>query len=56
MVARIDANISDSQRLSLTGIYTKDSIIAVNRNFKDSISTMSDDYVKPNRVSVASPS
>ena len=50
VVARIDANISDSQRLSLTGIYTKDSIIAVNRNFKDSISTMSDDYVKPNRV------
>ena len=50
LVAKIDANISDSQRLSLTGIYTKDSIIAVNRNFNNSVSTMSDDWVKPNRV------
>jgi Carboxypeptidase regulatory-like domain/TonB-dependent Receptor Plug Domain len=50
LVAKIDANISDNQRLSLTGIYTKDSIIAINRNFKDSVSTMSDDYLKPNRV------
>ncbi|MFL6758492.1 carboxypeptidase regulatory-like domain-containing protein [Sphingomonas sp.] len=50
VVGKIDANISDSQRLSLTGIYTKDSIIAINRNFNNSVSTMSDDYVKPNRV------
>jgi hypothetical protein len=50
VVAKIDANISDKQRLSLTGIYTKDSIIAINRNFNNSVSTMSDDYVKPNRV------
>ena len=50
LVAKIDANISDTQRLSLTGIYTKDSIIAINRNFNNSVSTMSDDYVKPNRV------
>ncbi len=50
LVAKIDANISDKQRLSLTGIYTKDSIIAINRNFNNSVSTMSDDYVKPNRV------
>ena len=50
VVAKIDANISDTQRLSLTGIYTKDSIIAINRNFNNSVSTMSDDYLKPNRV------
>ena len=34
----------------MTGLYTKDSIIAINRNFNNSVSTMSDDYVKPNRV------
>jgi hypothetical protein len=50
LVAKIDANITSKQRLSLTGIYTKDSIIAINRNFNNSVSTMSDDYVKPNRV------
>ena len=31
LVAKIDANITDGQRLALTGIYTKDSIIAINR-------------------------
>ena len=50
VVGKIDANITDKQRLSLTGIYTKDSIIAINRNFNNSVSTMSDDYVKPNRL------
>jgi hypothetical protein len=50
VVAKIDANISDKQRLSLTGIYTKDSIIAINQNSNTAVSTMSDDYVKPNRV------
>jgi outer membrane receptor for ferrienterochelin and colicin len=50
VVAKIDANISDTQRLSLTGIYTKDSIIAINKNSNSEVSTMSDDYVKPNRV------
>ena len=49
-VAKIDANISDKQRLSLTGIYTKDSITSINRNFNNSVSTASDDYLKPNRV------
>ena len=49
-VAKIDANISDTQRLSLTGIYTKDSITSINRNFNNSVSTASDDYLKPNRV------
>ena len=50
LVAKIDANITDGQRLALTGIYTKDSIIAINRNFNNSVSTFSDDYLKPNRV------
>ena len=50
LVAKIDANITDKQRLSLTGIYTKDSIIAINQNGNNVVSTMSDDYVKPNRV------
>src|SRR5437763_3389341 len=50
VVAKIDANISDTQRLSLTGIYTKDSIIAINQNGNNIVSTRSDDYVKPNRV------
>lgn len=50
LVAKIDANISEKQRLSLTGIYTKDSIIAINQNGNNIVSTMSDDYVKPNRV------
>ncbi len=50
VVAKIDANISDKQRLSLTGIYTKDSIIAINKNSNSEVSTMSDDWVKPNRV------
>ena len=49
VVAKIDANISDTQRLSLTGIYTKDSITSINRNFNNSVSTASDDYLKPNR-------
>jgi hypothetical protein len=50
LVAKIDANITDKQRLSLTGIYTKDSIIAINQNGTNVVSTMSNDYVKPNRV------
>jgi hypothetical protein len=50
VVGKIDANITEGQRLSLTGIYTKDSIIAINQNGNNVVSTMSDDYVKPNRV------
>lgn len=49
-VAKIDANISDKQRLSLTGIYTKDSITSINQNSNTAVSTASDDYLKPNRV------
>lgn len=50
LVAKLDANISDSQRLSLTGIYTKDSITSINRNDNTDVSTLSDDWLKPNRV------
>jgi hypothetical protein len=50
VVAKIDANISDTQRLSLTGLYTKDSLTSVNKNDTTDVSTLSDDWVKPNRV------
>jgi outer membrane receptor for ferrienterochelin and colicin len=50
LVAKIDANITDNQRLSLTGIYTKDSITSINQNGNNVVSTASDDWLKPNRV------
>ncbi|HJP68699.1 MAG TPA: TonB-dependent receptor [Sphingomicrobium sp.] len=50
LVAKIDANISETQRLSATGFYTKDSITSVNKNDTTDVSTPSDDWVKPNRV------
>jgi hypothetical protein len=50
LVGRLDANISSTQRLSLTGIYTKDSIITPGTTSSSSLSTQSNDYVKPNRV------
>uniref|UniRef100_UPI0035CBD06A TonB-dependent receptor n=1 Tax=uncultured Sphingomonas sp. TaxID=158754 RepID=UPI0035CBD06A len=50
IVGRIDANITDGQRLSLTGIYTKDAINTLGFNTATSQSTQSNDYVKPNRV------
>ncbi len=50
IVGRIDANITDGQRLSLTGIYTKDAINTLGFNSATAQSTQSNDYVKPNRV------
>ena len=50
IVGKIDANLSDTQRLSVTGIYTKDSITSVNKNDTTDVSTLSDDWVKPDRV------
>ncbi len=50
VVAKLDANISETQRLSATGFYTKDSITSVNLNSTTAVSTLSDDWVKPNRV------
>ena len=50
IVGKLDANLSETQRLSLTGIYTKDSLTAVNKNDTTDVSTLSDDWVKPDRV------
>nr|MDQ2878310.1 carboxypeptidase regulatory-like domain-containing protein [Pseudomonadota bacterium] len=50
LVGKLDANISDTQRLSLTGFYTKDSINSINKSGTTDLSTLSDDYIKPNRV------
>ncbi|WP_294044448.1 carboxypeptidase regulatory-like domain-containing protein [Sphingomonas sp.] len=50
IVGRIDANIATGQRLSLTGIYTKDAINVLGFNSATSQSTLSNDYVKPNRL------
>lgn len=50
IVGRIDANITDGQRLSITGIYTKDQINTLGFNTAASQSTESNDYVKPNRL------
>ncbi len=50
IVGKIDANISSTQRLALTGIYTKDSIITLGSTSANVLPTESDDYLKPNRV------
>ncbi|MEN2789026.1 carboxypeptidase regulatory-like domain-containing protein [Sphingomonas oligophenolica] len=50
IVGRIDANITDGQRLSITGIYTKDQINTLGFNSATAQSTESNDYVKPNRL------
>jgi len=50
VVGRLDANISSTQRLSLTGIYTKDSQISLTNTGTAKLSLDSNSYVKPNRV------
>jgi len=50
IVGRIDANVTDGQRLSLTGIYTKDAINTLGFSGTTTLSTLSNDYVKPNRL------
>ena len=50
IVAKIDANISDTQRLAITGIYTKDQINTLGTTAANFLPTTSDDYLKPNRV------
>lgn len=50
IVGRIDANITDGQRLAITGIYTKDQINVLGFNSATAQSTLSNDYVKPNRL------
>lgn len=50
IVGKIDANLSSTQRLSFTGIYTKDQINTLGVNNSTNLATVSNDYVKPNRV------
>ncbi len=50
IVGKIDANISDTQRLAITGIYTKDQINTLGSTNANTLPTVSDDYLKPNRV------
>ncbi len=50
LVGRLDANLSETQRLSLTGIYTKDSLISLTNTGTASLSTYSNSYVKPDKV------
>ncbi|MDB5701738.1 MAG: TonB-dependent receptor [Sphingomonadales bacterium] len=50
LVAKLDANISDTQRASLTYIYTKDALITATTNSTTSLGLESNAYTKPNRV------
>ena len=50
IVGKIDANITDGQRLSITGFYTKDAINSAGTTSNTALSTVSNDYVKPNKV------
>ena len=53
VVGKIDANLSDTQRLSLTGTYAKDAInLGVNNftNTPQGLSLASNDYVQGNRL------
>jgi hypothetical protein len=50
LVGKLDANVTDGQRFSLTGIYTKDSILTPGSTASNALSSLSDDYTKPNRV------
>ncbi|HYZ48660.1 MAG TPA: carboxypeptidase regulatory-like domain-containing protein, partial [Sphingomonas sp.] len=50
LVGRLDANLSDTQRLSLTGIYTKDELISLTNTGTGTLSLESGSYIKPNTV------
>lgn len=50
IVGKIDANITDTQRLAVTGIYAKDRIITLGSTNANTLATTSDDYYKPNRT------
>lgn len=50
LVARIDANLSDTQRFSMTGIYTKDSLISLTNTGTGTLSLASNSYIKPDKV------
>ncbi len=50
IVGKLDANLSDTQRLSLTGIYTKDSLATPSTSGNTSLGLSSNAYSKPNEV------
>ena len=50
LVARLDANLSDTQRASATYIYTKDSQNVLSTGTNTSLGLSSNAYVKPNEV------
>jgi hypothetical protein len=50
IVGKIDANITDTQRLAITGIYTRDQINTLGSTSSNVLPTTSDDYIKPDRV------
>ena len=50
LVGRLDANLSDTQRLSVTGIYTKDSLISLTNTGTATLSLASNSYIKPDKV------
>lgn len=50
LVAKLDANITEGQRASLTYIYTKDSLNTATTNNNTSLGLTSNAYTKPNRV------
>ena len=50
LVGKLDANISDTQRLSLTGIYTKDSLATPSNTSSTTLGLESNAYTKPNEV------
>jgi hypothetical protein len=50
LVGRLDANLSDTQRLSVTGIYTKDSIVSLTNTGTGTLSLASNSYIKPDKV------
>jgi hypothetical protein len=50
LVGKLDANLSDTQRVALTGLYTKDSLIVGTTTSNASLGLESNAYVKPNKL------
>ncbi|WP_068076215.1 TonB-dependent receptor [Novosphingobium lentum] len=50
IVGKLDANLSDTQRLSLTGLYTKDSQLVATTTSNTSLGLESNAYIKPNKL------
>ncbi|MDE2411055.1 MAG: carboxypeptidase regulatory-like domain-containing protein [Sphingomonadales bacterium] len=50
VVGKLDANLSDTQRVSLTGLYTKDSLIVNTTSGNRDLGLESNAYIKPNKL------